>query len=252
MTQRPSNILSVGKAFSILTCLSREGSALSLRELAEKTGYPKSTLYSMLSTMREHRAISQDEGGRYRLGPLLFELGSSVTKQMDITGIARPYLQSVSDATDESVCIAMLDGDFALVLDCVAAKSPMRVITDAGTRLPLYASALGKAILAHLPAQQKSAFVSRADLAPLTPHTITDRRLLADELALIAGRGCAVENGEQRIGMRAVGAPIFDFGGAVKYSIAVTGMLKRTTDPTFIEAERLVIDAAAEISKKLR
>ncbi|MGE4484730.1 MAG: IclR family transcriptional regulator [Oscillospiraceae bacterium] len=251
MPKKPSNILSVGKAFTILTCLSQADTPLSLRELAEKMEYPKSTIYSMLSTMREYRAISQDDGGRYCLGPLLFELGSSVTRQWDITSISRPYLQSLSDATNESVCIAMLDGDFALVLDCVAAKSPMRVVTDAGTHLPLYASALGKALLAHMPAQQSNAYISQVSLIQLTPHTITDRRLLADELALITKNGCAIENGEQRIGMRAVGAPIFGFGGAVKYSIAVTGMLKRTTDETFVEAEKLVINAAAEISKKL-
>src|SRR5659263_197101 len=137
MVDRQAHVLSLGKSFALLGCLKQAGSSLSLKELAERTGFPKSTIHNLLSTMREFKAIEQDIDGRYRLGTYLFELGCAVEKQWNISKIAQPYLESICANVNESVSVGVLDGHSVLILNSIVASNPMRVITDIGTRLPI-------------------------------------------------------------------------------------------------------------------
>ncbi|MEG1548720.1 MAG: IclR family transcriptional regulator [Clostridia bacterium] len=242
---------SVARALALLDCLAQSGGPLPLKELSSRMGMPKSTLHGLLSTMREYRVVAQDEYGRYRLGAHLLELSSAIIRQSDVVGIAKPLLQSISREVEESACVCVLDGDYVLVLDSVAAMNPMRVMTDAGMRLPLHASAPGKAILAKLPEDEALRLIRLCGLAAYTPHTITDIKAIVAERLHIQEMGYAIDNGELRVGMRAVAAAISGPDGKYSYAIAVTGMFRKITDETFQTAQALVVEAAQTISKRI-
>lgn len=251
MAKDKANMTSIGKALILVDTLAAANGSLSLKELSERTGWAKSTVHGLLSALRDFRIIMQDDDGRYRLGTHLFELGNAVSRQWNIVEIAKPVLQSVCTKLNESVCIATLDGDSMLVLDSIAAYSPMRVITDIGSRLPLHATAIGKAFLAGMPPDETTKLLKRIGMASYTPHTITDVPSILAERDVILKKGYAIENGEMRVGIRAVAAPIYDINDCVKYAISVTGMFRKITDETFYSAQELVISAASEITKKL-
>ena len=242
----------IDKAFAIMRCLAQANTPLSLKDISGRTGYPKSTAYRVLSSLRLHNAIVQDNDGKYRLGAVLFELGNAVERQWNIKQIAKPYLQQISNQVSESVSVAMLDGDSVLILDSEAAFNQISVMVDVGTRFPLHACALGKAILAYLPKEEAMSALARTGMPMYTPHTIADLGAMRRELESVRERGYAIENGEMRIGMRSAAAPIFDISGAVTYAIAMTGMFRRVTDEDFVKGIALITQAAAEISQKLR
>lgn len=252
MGEKSGQIMSVGKTFEILEELKKSAKPLTLGDLSERTGFPKSTLYGLLNTMREYGAIDQDESGRYSLGIYLYELGHAVERKWNIIDIAKPYLKSIQVTIDETVCIAVLDSHTAMVIDSVSSDAPIRMSIQTGARLPLHASALGKVMLAYMAPEERETALIWSPMKAYTPHTITNDNRMKFECASVLSGGYAVEDGEMYVGMRSVAAPIFDANGKVKYAVAVTGMFVKPTDPDFRRAIRLVTSAAAAISAKMK
>ncbi len=252
MQQNPAHVQSVDKALKLLDCLAAARKPLSLQEIAQATGWAKSTIYGLLSTMREHAVVEQSKtDGKYRLGVRLFELGSVVGNLRDIRVLARPYLQNIALQTGESVHIGMLDRGEVMYLDTVDSNMALRVVAEAGMRLPVHCSALGKAMLAYLPEAQVKSILQTHGMPSFTPHTITTQQAMEEELAKIRDNGFSLENGEMRIGMRCVAAPVFDAEGVPSYAIGVTGMMRRVMDEAVVLAQKLVVEAAKAISSEL-
>ena len=252
MKTEGNHVQSVLKAMRLLDLLAAAGMPLPLQELARRAGWPKSTVHGLLSAMRENGVVDQSpEDGRYRLGVHLFELGSMVSRSWDAVSISRRYLQSIAAQTGESVHLAMLDRGEALLLESADTGNPLRVVAEKGTRFPLHCTALGKAMLAHLPDLELHTVLQGKPLVSYTPHTIAEPVKINSVCEQIRRQGYAVEDGEYRIGLRAVAAPIFDVTGKVFHSIGVTGMFRRVNDETFLHAQQLVVQAAGMISAEL-
>ena len=144
-------ILSVAKAMELLQVLSQAGRPLSLAELTERCGYPKSTVFGLLTTMRAYDIITQTPGGKYALGLRLFEYGRQVERTWDISLVARPYMEHLSQSTGASVMLSICEGGSVITLDQVEARDRLRIVSDAGARLPIYCTSQGKVFLAHMP-----------------------------------------------------------------------------------------------------
>ncbi len=242
-------VKSVVKAMRVLDCLAEVGRPMTLQELANQTGWPKSTLYGLLSAMRETSVVEQSpENGAYRLGIRLFEYGCRVSSSWDVVMQSRKYLQEISLRTGATAFISMLDRGEAIMLDHCAATSAFRIVSDNGNRTPLHCTAQGKALLAWQPASEVKRLVAERGLPPFTPHTITTPDRLEEELAHIREEGCAVEDGEYKIGLRAVAAPIHNWSGGVTCCVGLIGMFRRTLSDEFRLAKQLVMDAAEQIS----
>ena len=238
-------IRSVDKAMALLELLGESRSPLTLSELERRSGVPKSTIHGLLSTMREHHMVSQQADGRYCLG-------CAVSASWDVTGVAAPYLAKLSSVTGATAFLAVRSGGEAVTLDQSREGSGLRIVSETGCRLPLYCTSQGKLFLAWCSSEGEQARLLRAHPpVPHTPHTITDPDLLAQELRKIRAQGYAVEDGEFRIGLRSVSAPIFGLGGALQYALGVVGLFRRTTTPEFALAIRLATEYAAQISGEL-
>lgn len=249
MEKSVNKVHSVAKAMHLLELL--EAGPLSLRDLSQQSGWPKSTVHGLLNSMRESRTIEQSENdGRYRLGLRLFELGSKISSSWDITAIARPHMQNIALQTGQSVYLTMLDRNEVMLMDYADSGGPLRISADKGSRFPAYCTAPGKAIMANLSGYEVQSILNKG-LFAYTPHTILSAQKMKDELLLCKKQGYAVEDGEHRIGLRAVAAPIFDVSGKPKWAISVIGMFRRISDDGFIAAREAVIHAAAIISDDL-
>ena len=98
-------ILSVSKAMELLQLLSQAGRPMSLTELSARSGYPKSTTFGLLTTMRAHDVVTQTPDGSYALGLRLFEYGRQVERSWDISQVARPYMEHLSHQCGASVML---------------------------------------------------------------------------------------------------------------------------------------------------
>lgn len=246
-------VQSVDKAIRLLNEMAMARRPLTLGELALRSAYPKSTVHGLLSSLRQGGLVHQsDQDGRYSLGVRLFELGSLVRESWNILSQVQPYMQNISIQTGESVDLAILDGNELLIIGHEDATNNLRVVTTVGARMPLHCTALGKALLAALTDTEAKRMIQKEALVSYTPHTLTDASKLINEIAAIRGGASAIENGEYRIGLRAVASPINTPEGTPRYALAVTGMFNGIETEPFKKAAALVQRTAEVLSKQYR
>lgn len=244
-------ILSVSKAMELLQILSRAGKPLLLKEVSALCGYPKSTVFGLLTTMRMHDVVTQTPDGRYALGVRLFEYGQQVKRSWDISQAARPYMEHLCQQTGASVVLSFCEGGSVITLDQAEMRNGLRVVSEIGSRLPIYCTSPGKVFLAHMPRTGAETVLRSQSMTPFTPHTVTDIPTLMQEIDRCRADGYAVENGEYRIGLRSVSAPVFTAEGDVRYAVSVIGMFRSVQSDAFRTTIGEVRAAAAMISTAL-
>ncbi len=249
--QDGKTIQSVSKAMKLLDLLAESPQPMTLAEISQKTGWPKSTVHGLLSTMREFSVIAQDGEGRYMLGIRLFEYGCTLSSSWTIIETAKPYIQHISYTTGEAVFLSILDRGEVITLDRADNRTGLWISAEMGCRLPIHCTSQGKLFLAYMPEQDRKSILKRTDLKPYTEHTITTQAALQRELDEIRKRGYATENGEYKTGMRSVAAPIFDENGDVRYAIGIIGMFRQIESNQFNKAIAVVRETAEKISKAL-
>ena len=203
----------VAKAFALLEALSRHDGSLSVSELAATTRLGKSTALGILAGLEDVRAVTRDPASRrYSLGLGLFELGRAVDARLDLRDAARPTLGRLMDKCRQSVFLGVRSGDHVTVLDVVEPHGDLKISSPVGSRLPLLAGAIGKALLACMPEAQARELVRSKGLKRYTPRSITDPERYLAELAEVRRSGVALDDEEYLPGVRAVAAPILDGG----------------------------------------
>ena len=249
--QEGKTIQSVAKAIKLLDILTETPAALTLAELSTKTGWPKSTVHGLLSTMRESSVIAQDDEGRYMLGIRLFEYGCTLSSSWTILETAKPYIQHISYHTGEAVFLSILDRGEIITLDRADNRTGLQTSAEMGCRLPIHCTSQGKLFLAYMNEQEQQNILKRTELREYTNHTITSLPALLKEFEQIRQQGYAIENGEYKKGLRSVAAPIFDHDRKVRYAIGIIGMFRQIESEQFVRAISVVKETADKISASL-
>ncbi len=246
-----TKINSVDKAMELLDIMRKADSVMSLQELTEQSGFSKSTVHALLSTMCRHDVVSREKGGRYRLGVRLFEYGCAVANGWDISREARPYLEELSEKAHASSFLSIIKGSDVMIIEQYAGGSGLHVTLDVGTRLPLHATAQGKVLLAQMGEAGAARYLRESTMHAYTPHTIVDGETLLRSLPDIRANGYAVGDGEFKIGLRSVSAPVYDNAGRVCYAIGVAGLFRSTRSDEFRDAVQQTLSAAKRLSELL-
>lgn len=221
---------SVVHAVDVLQALSEAREPMGVSELARRTGLSKTTVHHLLATLESRRMVMRDPmSARFRLGWGLYELGTTVVHNVDLSRVARPYLDRLAAATEESVLLGILDDDSVLYLDRGEAPQGLRMTANAGRRGPLHATASGKVLLAFAGDQALIDRVLGHPLAGFTKTTIIDSNKLRHELATVRQLGYASCWQEREVGLCSVAVPIRNYTGAVVGSLAVAGPASRLT-----------------------
>lgn len=251
MSEQNSSVKSLNKAIAILDLLSVEEGGLKLSEIALRCGFPKSTTHALLSTMRDKGLIRQLDNGSYSLGIKLFEYGAAVSRSFDINRLARPYLERLSSLTGCSSVISMVDNRGVVAFDYAANAGGVQIMPEIGVRLPLHATSQGKLMLAFLSHSRAVNLLEKTYRIAFTPHTVTDKDRLLERLSQIQSDGYAVEDGEYKIGLRSISAPVLDVEGRLRYILTVIGFFRRTQSDEFRLAAEHTISQAALLSSAL-
>jgi len=245
-----SHVQSVARALELMEMLAGENGELSLTEISDRLGWPKSTVHGLLATLRDYRFIDQSAAnGRYRLGIRLFEFGHKVARNWDIREIALPVMKKLNSQFGEMVQLATEDAGEVFYIEKIDSTLIFRIVSEIGARLPMHCSALGKALLANMPPAEARRILARSGMRRMTANTITDPAQMEAELAKIRKQGYAVDDREIMDGLRCVAAPIKDRSGAVRYAVSVSGLSERLAGDYFDRVREAVVLAAAEISR---
>lgn len=213
MSQQPYGTVLI-KAEKILSFLSLSKQAQPLHVIAKGTGMTNSTVSKILSTLEMIGYVHRDEMTKtYTLGSTLIKYANQFLANLDISKVAFPYLKELHAVLDETVHLSIRQGDEILYVNKLESQRPIVVTTSRiGFSKPMYASAMGKAILAELTEEELGGYLARNELKPLTPNTITDFEELRRELALIRERGYAIDNSEEQSEVFCIGTTLTSQG----------------------------------------
>ncbi|GGL40018.1 IclR family transcriptional regulator [Phycicoccus endophyticus] len=211
----------LARAAALLGAFDEAHPRLGVAELARRTGLARSTVHRLAGELVRLRLLDRAEGGTYRLGMRLFELGELVPTRRTLTDAALPLLEDLLEATHQRIHLAVLDG-VEVVYVAILGAGEVDVASRTGGRLPAHATGVGKAMLAYAPPEVVRRRVE-AGLPRLTPRTITTPGALTRELARIRAEGTAYDREESTVGVSCVAAPVVGTDGRVRAALSVTG-----------------------------
>jgi len=249
--REPQRLSSVAMAMRLLKTFTEGEAELGVTQLARRLGVAKSTVYRLASTLVAEGMLEQNrENEKYRLGISLFGLGALVRQRMNLSNEARPHIFALREATNETVRLALLDGEEIMYIYDLESTQAIRMRANLGDRKPVFCSAEGRAMLAFQDRRIQESVI-RKGLAPRTPKTDTDPARLQVALQDVRDKGFAVEVEQCEIGMTSLAAPIHNAEGRVVAAVSIAGPRQRLDSKVIGEFAPLVAETAAIISSRL-
>ena len=244
-------IKSVLRAAELLRVLATGDGPMSLGELSGHLGWAKSTTHGILSTLTAVSLVEQRQSdGKYGLGIRAFELGCAARRTWRELS-SQKHLQHLTMETGESAFLATADGTDTVLLDTAMVTGNYRILSPVGTRKPIYCSSHGKVLLAFRPEAEREALIRRLRFEKYTPATVQDAEALRVSCREIREQGYCVENGEYRMGLCSVSAPVFDAGGTAKYAVGIVGLAKDARNTEVLRGISQVQAAAEALTREL-
>lgn len=240
----------LARGFQVLASFTPEKAEASLTDIAEVLGSDASTASRFAYTLEELGYLERDrETKLYRISPKIYALTVSLSGPRNIRKVSLPYMESLRDTTGETVVLGVRDGAEMVVIEVVETKQALVPRGWVGGRVPVYCSALGKAILIHLPHQDLMKLLDTISLIPHTEHTIVNRMDLLTELDVTRERGWSINQEEFTHGVISVGAPIFSGRGEPTGAVCIDVPTARVREDRVIEQfASEVLKVAQEIS----
>ena len=240
----------VDQMLDIVEHLARNHRSYGITEMARTLGISTNGVFRILRRLSERGYAEADPAGGYRLGTKFFTLGMRLQARFDLRRRARRHLERLCEGSGETVQIYALQDDHALVLDCATPSASSFIQVLPGSRMEIHASAFSKAVLAFLPEAEARRRLPRK-LAALTPHTVTDRRKLFEELAQIRDRGLAYDHEGYMLGIYCIGAPVFDVHGEAVAGVGITGLVSVSQPEKQAALEEAILGCAESSSRDL-
>lgn len=249
---KPNSVRSVSRALAILEVLARKRGSQSLADIAALMRIPKTTVFRILRTLQREGYVQQDPATRqFKLGPKVLGLATAYLGGLDLREVARPALTDLRQRSEETVHLGLLDEGEVLYVEKVDSPQTIRMSSRIGARAPAHCTALGKAMLAHLPPEQVDQIIERHGLPSYTRATLTDPLALKAELASVRARGVAFDRQEHEEDVCCVAAPVYEAQGRVVAALSVSGPAFRLTPERMEEVAGWVLDASRQVSQQL-
>ncbi|MET8222403.1 IclR family transcriptional regulator C-terminal domain-containing protein [Streptomyces sp. NPDC005301] len=239
-------IESLARGLTVFTAFGDGRAELTLSEVAQATGLARATARRALITL-EHLGYVTARDRFFGLTPRVLGLGYPPLSRLSLPQIATPHLTALSQHLQDSASLAILAGDDIQYTARVATRRVMSVNVTVGTRLPAYATSLGRAMLADLPDPVLP------EAARLTPRTITEPAQLRAALDRVRAEGYALVDEELEEGLRSIAVPVRDGGGRVVAAVNVAmHSSRRTAEQCVTEVLPELHTAATRIETDLR
>ncbi|UCH38494.1 MAG: helix-turn-helix domain-containing protein [Gammaproteobacteria bacterium] len=243
---------SLTRALTLLERLAESPKGLHLTDLSYQLGMPAATVHRLLNTFEEMNFVEQDaEQGLWFVGLKAFTVGNAFLNRRDFAAIARPHMETLVEQCGETVNLGVIDDGEVVFISQVESREVMRMIVRLGSRSPIHASGVGKAMLANMSEQRIARILERRGLARFTEKTIDNPALLRDELEQVRQRGYALDDEEHAVGLRCVASAIFDENGQALAAISLSGPKARIVDARLGELGYSIRQTADEITREL-
>lgn len=244
-------IESLDRGLRVLELFGGGQQPMTLSDLAKAAGLPRATARRILFTL-ERAGFVESDGKLFRLTPRVLVLASSYLASNHVVTVLQPALDRLSSEAQEISSMAILDGNDVVF---IARASPTRIFSsgiDVGYRLPAFCTSVGRVLLSRLPDDELAAALDAMDLAPLTPFTVTDKKLLLKAIIGDREQGYSLVDREAEPGFRSISVPVRRYDGAIVAAINMGAHVDRVSASEMIERflPRLC-EAAASVKSML-
>ena len=237
-------IRSVEIAFSIIDVLEEQDGA-GVTELAERLGHSKSTIHSHLRTLEDLEYVVR-KGDRYRLSLRILGMAEHVRDQVGNYEVIREEVEALAEETGEIAQFGVEEHGQVSYLYKASGERAVETASSVGAQQPIYATALGKTILAFLPPERIDEIVGSIEFVAHTPYTITSAEELYEEIETIAQRGYGIDDEENIAGLRCVAAPVKS-DSEILGAVSISGPKSRFTDDRIHEELPEFVTRAANV-----
>lgn len=221
MEKRSNLVKSIIKAIDIIELLSKEHE-LGITEISNKLHLDKSTVFRIISTLKEKEVVDQNPiTQRYHNSLKLFELGNKIVEDLGLRRLAQPVIKELAEITGETVNLAILDGDSIVYIDKIESPATIKVDLPIGKRLPSYCTGLGKAMLAYLSKEKIEGILKLIKFEKYTEKTYLNKEEFLNALKEIKIKGYSFDDEEYVEGLKCIAVPILDFRGEAIAAISV-------------------------------
>jgi IclR family pca regulon transcriptional regulator len=250
-TRNSDFVQSLERGLAVVRVFDAEHRELGLSEVARAAGLTRAAARRFLLTLVKLGYMSSS-GGRFSLTPRVLELGYAYLSSLTLPEVAQPHMEVLVAKVNESSSMSVLDGTEVVYVARVPTRRIMSITLSVGTRLPAYATSMGRVLLAGLADDQLQERLKLIEVKPLTAHTIKDKAALASVLATARLRGYAAVDQELEKGLRSLAVPIHNASGDVVAALNLSAHASRAS-MTVLRRDFLpaVIEAATAIEADL-
>jgi DNA-binding IclR family transcriptional regulator len=238
------------KGIAIVNLLAAHREGMRLTDLVNQVDLPRGTVLRLLDAMIDAHLVRHSAEGRYRLGPRCAVWGSEFLASQELREVAADVMTRLVELSNETCHLGVPEGRSVLYIHKVESQHSLRMVSRVGGMNPLHCTGLGKALLAFMPRQEQDRYLAEP-LERRTANTIVAPEILRAELERTRNHGYAVDDVENELGVRCVGAPIFNHLGELVGSISLAGPTMRMTWERTEQLTGPLMDAAREISVRL-
>jgi DNA-binding IclR family transcriptional regulator len=238
------------KALQLLNLFALKNKELTLKEMIDALNFHKSSVQRIVMTLESEGYLQRDSINKraYRLGKQILILGSIASQDFNLARIAKAALEKLVELTKETAHLCVEDRNQCLYIAKEECEQSIKVVSRVGQRLPLHCSAVGKCLLSGMDEERIDRVIAECGLQRFTKNTLVTRKDILDECKKIKLEQVAIDNEEIEVGLRCIGAPIFDKSARVIAAISISGPKQRIPDEKITYYAKHVKDAAANIS----
>jgi DNA-binding IclR family transcriptional regulator len=210
----------IKRATQILAAFTPERPALTLSQLARRTGLPLTTTHRLAGELVGCGLLERDPTGNFHIGLRLWEIASLAPRGLGLRELALPFMEDLFAVTRENVQLAVREGHESVYVERIAGRSAIPVLTRVGGRFPLHPTGVGRVLLAFAPSEVQDAVLA-GPLTRYTPETVTDPDALRRILAEVRVHGFAVNDRQVTMDSISVGAPVRDADSSVIAAVSI-------------------------------
>lgn len=250
--KNPNTVAVIEKALTIISFLERTKEGVGLTEIARQTNINKTTCYRILQTLMLDNIVEYGSvEGTYRLGFRLLELGNIVKRRIDVREIALPYLKELTNNTDDTTYLCILNNDASLCVERIEGIYVQVLLLNIGDVWPLYVGAAPRAMLAFLDDKKIDEILATPDEKNITVHSEIKHNDYWSLIKDIRKKGYSVSYEDVIKGVSSIGAPIFDHKGRITASVSISTTSQKLPPSKETKIAEQVLHTANQISKSL-
>jgi IclR family pca regulon transcriptional regulator len=248
----PNFMLSLARGLEVLGAFTPQRQRLTISQLSQKTHISRAAVRRCLYTLATLGMVHSPDGRSYELLPRVLTVGHAYLAGTPLAKVAQTALDNLSKSLNHSCSVATLDGDNVLYIARTAVDNLMSIDIGRGSRLPAWATSMGRVLLSALPEAELEIYLERAKLMRYTQHTVSTVAQLRNEIGLARRQGYAINDQQLEIGLRSVAVPMLARGGKV---VAAMNVGVPASEVSVAEIREHILPplrrAAAELSMSL-